>query len=236
MTFHSVTPTLAVATTWKRGGLCPWTQGGCGQRSSFCTKTNRPLWTERSSWLLYKKNPKLIHWSLCMTGLRVRLCIVTEIDWPMRFRAGVFTGFKTPVRLLDFATGLTLLLLGSWSELKKTNKLKMFLRSAQNSPQAVVHSFKPNCAREDFKTTEHTSGICNTRTPHLWFLQVGCHFTLILSLLVLKHVKKLKINSRYTRVQESGKTKMVRGEMLHGADLSFPVCLSKRKKVDSVPL
>lgn len=48
-----------------------------------------------------------------MAGVRVCLCTVTEMDCPMRFRAGVFTGVMTPVRLLDFATGLTLLLLGS---------------------------------------------------------------------------------------------------------------------------
>lgn len=47
------------------------------------------------------------------TGVWVCLFIVTEMDCPKRFRAGVFTGVMTPVRLLDFATGLTLLLLGS---------------------------------------------------------------------------------------------------------------------------
>lgn len=43
-----------------------------------------------------------------------RGCVcVTEIDCPMRLRAAVFIGVMTPVRLLDFATGLTFLLLGS---------------------------------------------------------------------------------------------------------------------------
>lgn len=38
---------------------------------------------------------------------------VTEMDCPIRFRAGVFTGVMTPVRLWECTTGLTLLLLGS---------------------------------------------------------------------------------------------------------------------------
>lgn len=53
--------------------------------------------------------------SICLkpTGIRVRSCVVTEMDCPKRFRAGVFIGVIMPVRLLDLTTGLTLLLLGS---------------------------------------------------------------------------------------------------------------------------
>lgn len=51
-----------------------------------------------------------------MTGVWVWLCTATEMDCPMRIRVGVLTGVRTPVWLLDFTTGLTLLLLGSWDE------------------------------------------------------------------------------------------------------------------------
>lgn len=46
-------------------------------------------------------------------GVIVVVRKVTEMDCPIRFRAGVLTGVMTPVRLWEFATGLTLLLLGS---------------------------------------------------------------------------------------------------------------------------
>ena len=42
---------------------------------------------------------------------------VTEMDCPIRFRAGVLDGVMTPVKLLDFTTGLTLLLLGSCNDI-----------------------------------------------------------------------------------------------------------------------
>lgn len=54
--------------------------------------------------------------TLLLIVLLKHLCIVTDIDCPMRFRAGVLLGVITPVWLLDLATGLTFLLLGSWNQ------------------------------------------------------------------------------------------------------------------------
>lgn len=48
------------------------------------------------------------------TGTRNVLLHGTEMDCPMRLRAGVLTGVMTPVRLFDLTTGLTRLLLGSY--------------------------------------------------------------------------------------------------------------------------
>lgn len=112
MTLHGVTPALAVAPAWKRRGLCARAQRSWGQRPGFSTKTDGPLQKEQSCLTPACKsqlhNDKYVGARLC-----VYVCSATEMDCPMRLSAGVFTGVMTPVRLLDLATGLTLLLLGS---------------------------------------------------------------------------------------------------------------------------
>lgn len=88
----------------ERGRRGPGGKGRASVRKLMerCEKRKRQVYECRNPIKVITRY-KNIHGDVC----------VTEIDCPNRLRAAVFIGVMTPVRLLDFATGLTFLLLGS---------------------------------------------------------------------------------------------------------------------------
>lgn len=111
---HRVAPALAVAPARKGRGLGAGPQRGQGHRPRFSAKTDGALGDKKRS--VQKKNKNRM--VTCAAAIASAGMLPsggggpTEMDW-MRFKAEVLAGVMTPVRLLDLATGLTLLLQGS---------------------------------------------------------------------------------------------------------------------------
>lgn len=182
MTLHSVTPALAVASARKWRGLCASTQGGRGQRSSLCAKTDRPLWKEQSGWTSACKSQLHDNRCVCVCALLPKWTVRCVSEQGSSLALWHLLGYWTSPQVWPFCC---------WApRIKSTLKLKnpalMWTKWSTSLSRRVTPQTTTGFILEGFKTAEHTSGLCKRGTPHLWiFHVVGHHFTFLVFLFIL---------------------------------------------------